>query len=147
MELLLQLVLFFQKFQRCPNCGDRWNSGKSGIGKELYVCKCGIGHSTGQVEWAHLDPKTKRDYFLWNTEIGMTVLFTGLLVVASYFLAGAFNHDRTEFSLFILTFCLLVASPFVLIGLLLRMVIVKQSIKRVPNPDPMFHPGSMPWKW
>jgi hypothetical protein len=144
-EIILQLILYFQNLQRCPKCGDRWNGKKAGLGKEVYFCKCGDAHPTGRLEWVHLDPKVKREYFLWNTEIGMTVLFTGLLAVSGYFFAGAFNNDPTEFSLAILTFCLIFASPFILIGLFVRMV--KRSLKRVPNPDPMFHPGSMPWEW
>ncbi len=79
-------------YQKCPSCGATWSAQLSEadvirLGKETYTCKCNKRWSTGQVEWAHLSPEKRREYFFSTAEIGVLVLCVGIPPLFAWFIA------------------------------------------------------------
>jgi hypothetical protein len=81
---MLELVAIYREISgrivRCPTCRDWWwysGSKHVHVGREFYVCGCGLEHPTGCIEWAHLNALGRRRYFfsqltiLWLIGVGV----------------------------------------------------------------------------
>lgn len=82
--------------QKCPTCGQTSSrlvekSTEVRVGKEVFRCKCGIEHPIGNVEWAHLDPKQRTDYFFGSAEIGSVLICTFMPALFAYFVANGWR--------------------------------------------------------
>lgn len=81
-------------YQKCPGCGQTWSARVDNrttelrVGKEIFVCKCGTEHPTGNSEWAHLDSKQRRSYFFGSAEIGSLVICTFMPALFAYFIGA-----------------------------------------------------------
>lgn len=120
-------------YQKCPTCGQTWSTQLSQadvirLGKEHFVCKCGIEWPTKHIEWAHLTPAQRRSYFLSTAEIGVLILapLTGglfTLFIARKPWLGLLSG---------LAGGLVVAALFVAAMWSLKYVFVKLSLRRCP---------------
>lgn len=136
-------------YEECPECGQTWServvqhTSEIRVGKEVFVCKCGIEHPTGNIEWAHLDSRQRKSYFFGSAEIGTVAIAT--------FMPGLFGYFIGDYGL---RSALAAASWGFLVGLAfagflwsVRMVNVKLSLSRCPRNDPGFVSGAVPWEW
>jgi len=78
-------------YRKCPYCGSTWaprfsNQPVVRVGREFYVCKCGIGWPTGATEWVHLTEKQKRAYLVSTAEVGLLLMATVAPALFGYFI-------------------------------------------------------------
>ena len=80
LELIAIIREIQQRLKRCPVCGERWwypGSKHILVGREFFVCRCGIKHPTGRMEWARLTCRQRRQYYfsqltlLWLVGVGL----------------------------------------------------------------------------
>lgn len=120
-------------YNKCPTCKQTWSAQLSHadvvrIGKEVFICKCGVAWETGHVEWAHLTPAQRRGYFLSTAEIGVFIL--------APFVGGLFAFFVARNRWFGLVWGLLggfvVAAVAVAFMWSLKYVFVRLSLRRCP---------------
>lgn len=74
LELIAIIREILNRLKRCPVCGERWWYAGS---KHILVCRCGIKHPTGRLEWARLTRRQRRQYYfsqltlLWLVGVGL----------------------------------------------------------------------------
>ncbi|MGH9531427.1 MAG: hypothetical protein ACRD2Q_03485 [Terriglobales bacterium] len=139
-------------YQKCPTCGRTWSaqlsqSAVTRIGKEVFVCKCGIEWPTGRVEWFRLTPRQQRAYFFSEVEVGVLAICTLVPPLFGYFIGDGW---RTALKAAVWGF--LVGAGFVLVLWGMKLCIVGASrfrtrhVIRRPGTDPMTpvleNPGS-----
>lgn len=135
-------------YQKCPTCGQTWssrlveNSTEVRVGKEVFVCKCGTTHPTGNVEWAHLDAKQRKGYFFGSAEIGSVIICTFFPALFAYLVMNGW-HSALTAAMWGFLFGLAVVALLWSV----RMVNVRLSLRRCPHDNPAFVPGAVPWHW
>lgn len=90
-------------YKKCPTCRQTWSPQLSHaaaiqIGKEVFVCKCGIAWPTGRVEWAHITPRMRRSYKSGNrtaVRLPRPFVIRSAPVVSSYS-AGTLPNTRAR---------------------------------------------------
>lgn len=125
---MFYLHIFYKK---CPTCRQTWSPQLSQaavirIGKEAFVCKCGIAWPTGRVEWAHITPRMRRSYFLSTAEIGVLILWPFAGGLFAVFVA----QNRWMGLLWGILGGLAVAVGFVGVMWALKFTIVRLSLRR-----------------
>ena len=134
-------MLYFKVFyQRCPTCKQTWAAELSQadvirIGKEVFVCTCGIAWPTGRVEWAHLTPRMRRPYFLSTAEIGVVILSPLVGALFTFFIA----RNKWMGLLWGIFGGLAVAAVFLAVMWTLKLMFVILSLRRCP-PEPLSTP-------
>lgn len=134
--------------RKCIHCGQTWgehlwDSAEPRVGKESFVCRCGIKHSTGWVEWAHMLPKRRFDYFFSSAEIGTMVICVFSPGLFGYFVgAHGWRSVMTASAWGFLVGAVLVGMMWTS-----KMVIVRLSLRRSPHDDPTKLRGLWPWRW
>jgi|GEM_PF-4413949 len=134
-------------YNRCPSCGSTWSTrlieqtSEIRLGKEEFVCECGISYKTGNIEWAHLDEKQRRGYFFSSVEAGIVVICTLVPPLFAYFVADGW---RSAFKT--AAWGTAIAAVFVLLSWAIKAICVKQSLRRLPH-ELAYIPGSLPWTW
>jgi hypothetical protein len=119
-------------YDRCPECGQKWSARLSQqnvirVGREVFVCKCGKGWSTGYTEWSHLSPKKRRDYFISSAEIGVLMICTVVPPLFAYFIEKSWAPvlRATGWG-----FC--VGLAFAAVLWLIKLCIIGLSLRRCP---------------
>jgi len=132
----------------CQKCGRKFNqrlsqSSEVRVGKEVFTCKCGEQYTTGLMEWTHLTPKRRFDYFVSSGEIGLLLICTLAPALFAFFISG----HKVDTTLRVTSWGLLVAAIGIGISWSIKMLVVKRSLKRVPHEDPFAARGGWPWNW
>ena len=122
--------------QQCPNCGQRWSARLSEqqvirIGRESFRCNCGAIWPTGSLEWSHLLPKQRREYFVSTAEIGVLVVCVLIPPLFAYFIANGWHSALRAFGW---GFC--TGLVFVAFLWLIKLAIVALSLRRCPPASP-----------
>jgi len=134
-------------YQKCPDCGQTWSAQLSEtsvirIGREVFACKCGNDWSTGRVEWAHLTPEQRQEYFFSTAEIGVMVISTIFPALFGYFVGSKGWHSALIAGLWGGLVGLVICSFL----WLMKMFIVWRSLRRLPHAE-TGPTGYWPWEW
>jgi hypothetical protein len=134
-------------YQVCTSCGAKFNatlhpSTEIRVGPEFYACACGAQYRTGKFEWAHLNRKRRRDYFISSAEIGIMLLSMALPVIFGYGIGPGWQGGLVGLKwgfLFGLCFIALLWS--------IKALIIRSSLRRVPYGNTVEPIGILPWHW
>ncbi len=95
------------------------------------------------MEWAHLSPEKRREYFFSTAEIGVLVLCVGIPPLFAWFIAIHPAVAAIKAAAYGLSFGLV----FVALLWTLKSVYVLASLRRCPHEDQTELHGSLPWQW
>ena len=146
--------MFYVKvyYQKCPDCGQTWSTQLSQakvirLGKEVYVCKCNKAWPTGHVEWVHLTPEQRRQYFFSTAEIGVLVISVLAPALFGFFVASGAHWTPAMGALVAASYGFLVGLVFVAILWALKMLYVRLSLRRCAHENAFEPRGALPWQW